>query len=107
MKRRLKKTFAIALILFLTGCANFITPPRVAHVQVKGPGNMTKQFAFSLDPTIQQNTDIHLSDRYAVELFFQWLWYEKEDLDATYTGKSQDGAEDQDLTPWFLCKYRF
>jgi len=107
VKPQLKQTIAIALILFFTGCTNFITPPRVAHIQVTGPGNVTKQFAIALDTETEQDMDIHLTDRYAVELFFQWLWYEQEDLDANYSGKNQDGTTQQDLTPWFLWKYRF
>jgi len=98
---------ALACILLLAGCASFVTPPRMANIQIRGPGNITKQFAITIDPSTELDTDIHLTDRYAVELFFQWLWYEKEDLESEYTVPKQDGSPSQDLTPWFLCKYRF
>lgn len=48
--------------------------------------------------------DIHLSDRYAIELDLQWLWYERGDLKKE---ENMSEVTDSALAPWFICKYRF
>ncbi len=90
-------------LLFLTGCALFVSTPRIARIQIKGPANHINEVFFALDNS--EDKDIHINDRYAIELDFQWLWYEQEDL--IFLKKEDKEEEDIPLTPWFICKYRF
>lgn len=106
MRRSSRLTWiAILLILALTGCSIFHTPPRLARVQIIGPGNHAKEFIFSLENLESEDAGIQLTDRYTLQVDLQWLWYNYEDL--TY-GKGPFETEVQNnLTPWFICKYRF
>lgn len=105
MKKGLGIVLVISLMWFLAGCASFITTPRVARIQIKGPANHSNEFFVSLDDLTQRNTDIHLSDRYAVNIDFQWLWYSHEDLNLLVSETPEEIQTP--LTPWVLCKYRF
>ena len=70
----------------------------------KRTANHTNEFIISLDDPTQDNTDIELSDRYAIKLDLQWLWYEAEDI------KKEESVSEittSPLAPWFICKYRF
>lgn len=95
---------ALSLVWTTTGCSSFISAPRMAHIHIKGPANHTNEFIISLDDPTQDNTDIKLSDRYAIKLDLQWLWYEAEDI------KKEESVSEittSPLAPWFICKYRF
>jgi hypothetical protein len=97
----------IIFIWVLTSCAVFKSSPRLAHIQIKGPNNYTKEYVFSLDHLESaESAGIRLTDRYAIEVDLQWLWYEFEDLDFLNT---RDGAQTAatPLAPWFMCKYKF
>lgn len=105
MFNRLGIVLAISLIWFIVGCSFLVSPPRMARIQIKGPANHSNEFVISLDDLTERNTDIHLSDRYALNIDFQWLWYSPEDFETM----SDETAEEiqAPLTPWVLCKYRF
>lgn len=106
MRKRLGIIIVIvSLIWAMTGCASFVSPPRIARIQIKGPANQSKEFVLSLDDPLRKDTDIHLSDRYAIALDLQWLWYSKEDLEPITKENSEDLLPP--LTPWVICKYRF
>mgnify|MGYP003493337861 FL=1 len=106
MKKRLCSIILIlGLMWAITGCASFVSPPRIARIQIKGPANQSNEFILSLEDPLQRDTDIHLSDRYAIELDLQWLWYSKEDLESTPKENPDDLLSP--LTPWVICKYRF
>jgi len=104
MKKRFAILIALGLIWAMVGCSSFASAPRIARIQLKGPGNQAKEFVFSLDDPTQKDMDIRISDRYAIELDLQWLWFEKEDVK-----KDESTLEPLNLrlTPWLLCKYRF
>ncbi|MBI5062292.1 MAG: hypothetical protein HZB87_02140 [Desulfatitalea sp.] len=105
MKKKLGIVLMIGLMWFMAGCSSFVSPPRMARIQIKGPANHSNEFVVSMDDLTHRNTDIYLSDRYAVNIDFKWLWYSQEDLG---TIASETPAEIQaPLTPWVLCKYRF
>jgi hypothetical protein len=89
----------------MTGCAYLVSSPRIARVQIKGPTNQSNEFVISLDDPLQRDTDIHLSDRYALQLDLQWLWYSKEDLESITKEKPENLISP--LVPWVICKYRF
>lgn len=108
MQKPTKKLLAFAVVLcvswMLIGCSSMASAPRMARICIKGPANHTNEFIISLDDPTRENTDIHLSDRYAIKLDLQWLWYEKEDI------KREENISDvsnSPLAPWFICKYRF
>lgn len=105
--RKKPTTFVSVLLIisiyFLTGCSAFVSTPRIARIQIKGPANHTNEVVFALETT--QDNDIELNDRYALELDFQWLWYEREDLD--FLKREVNEETFIPLTPWFICKYRF
>lgn len=105
MKKRLTVVIALSLIWALVGCSSFYSVPQMARIHVRGPGNQAREFVISLeDLTAQENMDIRLSDRYAINLDLQWLWYEKEDLN---TEEFAPDPLNVNLAPWILCKYRF
>jgi hypothetical protein len=93
---------------FMAGCASMlstISAPRMARIQIRGPANQSNEFVISLDDLTQRNTDINLSDRYALNIHFQWLWYSREDI-GMISAETLDEVQ-APLTPWVLCKYRF
>ena len=94
----------MALLWTATGCSSLISAPRIARIHVKGPANHTNEFVISLEDPIQVDRDIDLSDRYAIELDLQWLWYESEDIKRD---ESISKVTTSPLAPWFICKYRF
>ena len=108
MRTPMKKLLIILSVLSLTwamvGCSLFVSPPRMARIHIKGPANQSNEFIFSLEDPTQDDMDIRLSDRYAIQLDLQWLWYEREDFK-----KEEHVAEvtNTPLAPWFICKYRF
>lgn len=105
VKTRLAIWIILPLFALLAGCSHFVLPPRTAHIQIRGPGNHAKEFTFSLDAPIEKDMDIPLSAHYAVELYLQWLWYEKDDLKFRELDDSK--LPTSPLTPWVICKYRF
>ncbi len=108
MKTKLGIVLMVSLMWLMAGCSSVfstISAPRMARIQIRGPANHSNDFVVSLDDLTQRNLDINLSDRYAVKIDFQWLWYSHEDVDLI---NSETPEEIQaPLTPWVLCKYRF
>lgn len=106
---KLKLIFLIAITAaclgLLPGCSTFVSTPRYARIQIKGPGNHCNDVIIVLDDTPKE--DIELSDRYAINLDFQWLWYEREDLNLIQNETFENHDSVLPLTPWFICKYRF
>lgn len=99
--------FFILTFWTLTGCALLDRPTRLAHIQIIGPGNHTKEFVISLDDVKNEESGgIKLTDNYAIKIDLQWLWYEFEDLRYNYRSIDPDDPS-MSLTPWFICKYRF
>jgi len=98
---------ALTLIVWVSGCSLFTHTPRHARIQIKGPGNHTNEFIISLDDKPEFDRDIALSDRYALELFLQWLWYEPEDMQNINTDTEKPVDDYSFMQPWFICKYRF
>lgn len=88
----------------MIGCSSMASAPRIARIHIKGPANQTNEFVISLENPTQDEMDIHLSDRYAIELDLQWLWYERGDLKKE---ENMSEVTDSALAPWFICKYRF
>jgi len=105
MKIRLGIVLMVSLMWFMAGCSSFLSPPRMAHIQIRGPANHSNEFVVSLDDLTQSDTDINLTDRYALKIDFQWLWYGSEDV-GMITSESSEGIQ-APLTPWVICKYRF
>lgn len=103
-KRLLTIMIVFILVWTTTGCSSLISTPRIAHIHIKGPANHSNEFILSLEDPTQDNTDIRLSDRYAIKLDLQWLWYETEDIKRE---ESVSEVTDSPLAPWFICKYRF
>jgi hypothetical protein len=95
---------ALGLMWMATGCSAFVSAPRIARINIKGPANHTNEFVISLEDPTQDERDIRLSDRYALELDLQWLWYEAEDFKKK---ESLSEVTSSPLAPWFICKYRF
>ena len=108
MKMRLGIVLMVSLMWFMAGCSSMlstISAPRMARIQIRGPANHSNEFVISLDDLTQRNTDINLSDRYALNIDFQWLWYSREDVGMN-SGEPLEEVQ-APPTPWVLCKYRF
>ncbi|MDA8138259.1 MAG: hypothetical protein M0036_06330 [Desulfobacteraceae bacterium] len=83
------------------------SPPRVAHIHIKGPNNVSKEYAFSFsDLESEEIGGFQLTDRYAIQIDLQWLWYELEDLNVNPIRGTTENTTPL-LAPWFVCKYRF
>lgn len=98
---------AAALVsgLATTGCSVFISTPRVARFHVQRPDNKFIEYYVNLDDPSETNLDIHLTNRYTVQLDFEWLW-DSDEPSELYLETNADPA-DPLLVPWMLCKYRF
>lgn len=107
MKQKLLFLVSIVSICLwlLPGCSLLVSAPRYARIQIKGPGNHCNEVVIALDNAPKE--DIRLNDRYAINLDFQWLWYEKEDIDLIQNEAFKNQDSILPLTPWFICKYRF
>jgi len=108
MKIKLGIVLMVSLMWFTVGCSSIlstISAPRMARIQIRGPANHSNEFVVSLDDLLQRDLDINLSDRYAVKIDFQWLWYSREDV-VMINSETQEEIQ-APLTPWVLCKYRF
>lgn len=97
---------AWALFMF-TSCSMFISTPRVAHIQINGADNhQLDEYIVVLDPEYDENLiDIQITDRYAINLDFQWLFNAAIGDETTST----DGPSELDwsATPWMVCTYKF
>ncbi|KJS32143.1 MAG: hypothetical protein VR64_08545 [Desulfatitalea sp. BRH_c12] len=106
----MKKTIGIIgtllIVTIMTGCSTFASVPRTAFLHIRGPGNQVNEFAVSLENPANTDMDIHLSDRYALKLDLQWLFYEEEDS-AGETGFEYSENVVPPLSPWAIIKYRF
>ncbi len=104
-----KKIYFILAILFtvnvLLGCSVFISTPRVARYHVQGLDNQLMEYRVPIDSPSEGNLDIQLSDHYAIQFDFDWLW--NTDADISDFAVSDDTSAAPSLAPWMLCKYRF
>jgi hypothetical protein len=89
----------------VTGCSVFISTPRVARYQMQGLDNQFKEFVVPLDHPCEGNMDIELSDRYAVQFDFEWLW--SGEAGTSGAAMTDEAYTAPSLVPWMLCKYRF
>lgn len=89
----------------VTGCSVFLSTPRVARYQMQGLDNQFNEFVVPLDHPCEGNMDIELSDRYAVQFDFEWLWTGEAGTSAAAITDEVNTAPS--LAPWMLCKYRF
>ena len=104
-----KTRFILAALLIvavmLSGCSVFVSTPRVARYHVQGLDDRMTEFVIPLDTQYGTPMDIELSDRYAVQFDFEWLWNtEPESSEAAATN---DTTSAPSLAPWMICKYRF
>lgn len=97
----------VALALFVTtGCSVLISTPPVARIQIHGMDNQLDEYIVILDPAPSSNMiDIPLTDRYVINLDFQWLLGPS----AEFETADADGRPDQyfSATPWMMCTYKF
>jgi hypothetical protein len=102
----LKATGILALVLFVacstTGCSILVAEPSVAHVEIEGLNHHFGNFSIDLDPKINQQMDIHLTNHYALRLDFKWIW--ERSFNTSLTNYNEDGVP---MVPWITCKYRF
>ena len=83
----------------------FVDIPRVARVPISGLNNQLNEYIIELDDLGQEDLEVRLTDHYAIQLDFQWLWDENKTPDVT-TDELFDEAN-APLSPWMTCKYRF
>ena len=105
----MKKFYAaivICALLMSTSCSMMISTPRVASIKINGIDNRLNEYLVVLDPEYSEYMiDIQITDRYALNLDFQWLidatiGYEQVDIDGQF-------ADDIAFTPWMMGTYRF
>ena len=94
-----------ALALSATGCSVFITTPQTASYHIQQLDDQLVEVVINLDTPTETDLDIRISNRYALQLEFEWLW-NLEDQEGLHTDV-EVLSEDSALTPWMLCKYRF
>ena len=105
-KKKIYFTFTMLCIwTMLPGCSVFISTPQVALYHVQDLNNQLNEFMVPIDTPNEGNMDIHLSDRYAVQFDFEWLWNTDADMAAAAT--SSEACTAPSLAPWMVCKYRF
>lgn len=95
----------ISLLFMLTGCSIFVSTPRVARIEIQRLDNQLNEYIVALDDPADSKLDIHLTNRYTVQLDFQWLWNSNDTIQL-----NAENLEDQaipPLSPWMVCKYRF
>lgn len=93
------------LILTGTGCSVFIQTPQIAKYHVQQLDDRFVEVVINLDTPLETDLDIHLNNRYTLQLEFDWLW--RPDEPSGIHMDVQANPEDPQLTPWLLCKYRF
>ena len=89
-----------------SGCSILVAKPPTAHVQIDGLNHQIGEFVVALNPTDQQQLDIHLGRQYALRLDFRWLWDQDRGSSQFYVQQDPDDFQ-APLTPWMTCKYRF
>lgn len=94
-----------ALMLTATGCSVFISTPQKASYHIQQLDDRFVEVVISLDTYTETDLDIHLNNRYTLQLEFDWLW-SPEETSGIYI-ELEDNTEDPQLTPWMVCKYRF
>lgn len=97
----------IASVLGLTGCSVFVSTPKVASFHIQQLDNKFVEVLVSLDDSAETNMDIHLNNRYTLQLDFDWLWNMDQRSEIYLDLESDTNSEDPLLTPWMICKYRF
>lgn len=103
--RQIFTTLIVCALFATTGCSVLISTPPVARIQMYGLNNQLNEYIVDLDSKPSENMiDIPITDRYAINLDFQWLLGEEE-----FNAESEEGVLIQDLpiTPWMMCTYRF
>lgn len=109
MIRNLNRIVLSALIapsiLAMSGCSVFISTPRVASFHVQRLDDKFIEYVVNLDDPTETDLEIHLNNRYAIQLDFEFLW-DSDESSEIYVESYTDPA-DPLLVPWMLCKYRF
>lgn len=109
IRRNLNRIVLSALIapsiLAVSGCSVFISTPKVAHFQVQRPDDKFIEYVVNLDDPTETDLDIHINNRYTIQLDFEFLW-DSDQGSEIYVESYTDPA-DPLLAPWMLCKYRF
>ena len=96
--------FAV-LMFAISGCSVFISTPRVAHIRIHDLDNKFIEYIVDLDNPTERDVGIHLSNKYTLQLDFEWLW--NMDKRTEIYAEQVTDSEESKLTPWMLCKYRF
>jgi hypothetical protein len=94
-------------ILAMSGCSVFISTPRVAHFQVQRLDDKFIEYVVNLDDPTETDLDIHINNRYAIQLDFEFLWDSEDESSSEIYVESYTDPADPMLVPWMLCKYRF
>jgi hypothetical protein len=105
MKKLCPIIIACTLIL-TTGCSVLISTPPVARIQIHGLNNQTNVYIVALDAAPTQSTiDIRITDRYAINLDFQWLLGSNSESEMELTDDHL--TQKPPIIPWMMCTYRF
>lgn len=104
--KKLIYVIAICTLLPCMGCSMLITTPKVASIKIHGIDNRLNEYLVVLDPEYSEHMiGIQISDRYALNLDFEWL------IDATIGFDEADipgqPCEDIAVSPWMMCTYKF
>lgn len=109
MNRSIRHKFLMwlvaALLLTATGCSVFINTPQVARFHIQQLDDRFVEVVINLDTPTETDLDIHLNNRYTLQLEFEWLWGANEE--STVFTETFLNSEEPQLSPWMLCKYRF
>lgn len=96
----------VATLTFTTaGCSVFISTPQIASYHIQKLDDSFLEVVINLDAPTETDLDIHLNNRYTLQLEFDWLWNLDEPSEV-YT-ETEIQTEDPHLVPWMMCKYRF
>ncbi len=96
-----------ALMLSASGCSVFITTPQTASYHIQQLDDQFVEVVINLDAPTETDLDIHLNNRYTLQLEFEWLWGLEEEEQTWIHAETDATSEESQLTPWMLCKYRF
>ncbi len=105
MKKVCATTIVLAL-LWTAGCSVLISTPPVARIQIHGSNNQLSEYIVVLEAEPSSSSfDIPITDNYALNLDFQWLFGEEFDL-STADDQNQS-MQEPIVSPWMMCTYRF
>ena len=95
----------VIFMFVLSGCSVFVSTPRVTRIQMQGVDDQLWEYIVTLDNPADEDLGIQISDRYALQLDFEWLWNRESQADIYYD-LNQESAEPTPA-PWMLWKYNF